>query len=65
MSIQDFINAFNKGEGFDFISNHATEFSKTDLMYIVRELVYGIETTLEDPDLKSVKYIVTENLELY
>lgn len=65
MSIQDFINAFEEGKAFELISNHGYEFSKTELIDIVKELIYGIETTLDEPDLKAVKNITIDSLELY
>ena len=52
---------------FDYIGNHGHEFTKTELIYVVRELLYGIsevkETMTFPEDLDRIFEIAAENLE--
>lgn len=62
--IKDFLKAFNDGKGFEFMMERGNDLSKTDLIYITRELIYGIESSgLLPCEIRDVRRVVNENLE--
>lgn len=62
--IKDFLKAFNDGKGFEFMMDGGNDLTKTDLIYIARELIYGIENSgLLPCEIRDVRNVVNENLE--
>ena len=64
--MKDFTEAIKKQDGFNYICNNGYRFSKGDLVTMLKELLYAVETDhngLMEIDRRYIYDILLENLQ--